>query len=224
MKLFTRLPHPSWGYEETLKRITQIPEPRIRRFCAISYATGGRINEVTQIKPENINITGRNNELVIVKIPTLKRKKEIYREIILEKEHEKIYCGALTKFADEAEAQGMPNLGAWCGFGIRKLRYDIVKNLGCINHSLRHLRATHIGKGKVPGRMHTPTPSYLLKYFGWTKISMASYYIDYLTTEDVLEKYYMGTSSSPADLEDFGIDTADTTPSTLDGGEGGAGP
>lgn len=222
MKLFTRLPHPTWRYAETKERILSIPDSRLRILCEIMYSTGGRLNEVLSIRPENINRI-EEGKLVHIIMQTLKRKKQVYRDIYLEVKEEPEYCKALLLFKINATAEGRKTLEEWLGYKERKVERQIKKNLNCIPHSLRHLRATHLGKNTVPGKIHQSSPSYLLNYFGWTKISMASYYIDRLTGSDILDRYHELTSSKPANssLESNSslVETAPAPPS-LEGGDG----
>lgn len=194
--------HPSWNYQETIQKISQIPQINLQDFAKIGYLLGGRLTELLKICPENIQI---KNGIIHTTINTLKTRKGkyIYREILNVINDEPFYCIPLIAFSQQKKANYTLEEYLEIG-GKRNIQAKLKQEIGIVPHSLRHLRATHMGKKKIPSAIHQNSGPYLKHYFGWSNINMADIYIDKLTTEEIIEQYEKAkrTISSPPQTHD----------------------
>lgn len=177
--------HPSWTYPETKKIIQNINDPGLQTYARIGYGLGGRIMENLPLKPSMIEV--KTNHLVC-SINTLKtrRGKYVYRKLPISRIDEPYYANALLDFAqtgtNEITLQDYLGIG-----GKRSIELKFQDHLGIVPHSLRHVRATHMGHDKIPGNLHSSRPAYLKYFFGWVSMDMATRYIDDLTIDQIME-------------------------------------
>lgn len=187
--------HPSWNYQETIEKITSIKDTGVQEYAKIGYVLGARITELLTMKPQYISL---NNGIIHATVNTLKTRKGkyIFRELLNIFEDEPFYCNALTKFYykgfNSLNLQDYLHIG-----GKRSVELKLKSELGIVPHSLRHLRATHMGKNKIPSAIHQNNAPYLKRYFGWANIAMADIYIDKLTTQEIIEHYQKTKAVTP---------------------------
>ena len=175
-----------FDYPEMLSFIKKIPDYRIQTFARIGYLLGGRITELLSLTSKQVRI---KDDLIIATIRTLKtrRGEYIYRDLPNVINDEKYYSQALVDFQQTTPTttlQEYVELG-----GVRNIELKFIKTLGQVPHSLRHVRATHMGHAWIPSKIHQPTAAYLKYYFGWANIATANEYIDNLTIQDILIRY-----------------------------------
>lgn len=179
--------HPSWNYSETMEAIRSIRDEGLRDYTRIAYLLGGRIMENSTLPAGRVAIRGG---IILAKVNSLKtrRGKYIFRELPNVIRDEPYYAQPLIDFCyreDPAET-----LSEALGIGKKRWIETLTKReLGCVPHSFRHLRATHMGKGQIPSLLHKPTASYLKYYFGWSNIATANSYIDNLTLSEILSDH-----------------------------------
>lgn len=178
--------HPNWDYTQTIQRIKAIEDNSLEEFARIGYMLGGRINELLSLQSNNVHLDGI---IIRTTIKTLKTRKgnHIFREIPNDIKAENYFGDALFRFSQLKDTSLKQYLGLG---GERNIQIKMKKQIGIVPHSLRHLRATHMGKRKIPGTLHQNTAPYLTYYFGWSSLSVASSYIDRYTINDALDDYH----------------------------------
>lgn len=182
--------HPTWTYEETIKQIDSITDTRIVEFAQIAYLTGGRIMEVLSMNSNDVKMDGHIIRCSLLTLKT-RRGNYVYRELANDTKSEPFYANALYRFSQFQNTQLKDYIQAG---GKRNIEYKMQRELGIVPHSLRHLRATHMGKNKIPGALHQNTAPYLKYYFGWASLEVASRYIENYTIIDALEDYKKKTA------------------------------
>lgn len=141
--------------------------------------------ELLNMNPSMIEI---KPSYLICSINTLKTRKGkyIYRKLPMSRLDEEYYSNALLDFAQTSSED--ITLKDYLGIGgKRSIELKFQNRLGIVPHSLRHIRATHMGHGKIPGDLHSTRPAYLKYFFGWKSIQMANVYIDDLTIDQIME-------------------------------------
>ena len=179
--------HPGWNYHETVDAIQFITDTGVQDYAKIGYLLGGRIMENLTITPEKIIV---NDGVVVTSINTLKTKRGnyIYRDLPNVIHEEPFYTKPLIDFAQYRDQT--ITLKEYLGIGgKRSIELKFQKEIGIVPHSLRHLRATHMGKSQIPSSIHKPLAQYLKYYFGWSNIATANYYIDNLTIGEIMSEY-----------------------------------
>lgn len=162
-------------------------DPRLQTYARIGYLLGGRITENLTLLSNRIE---QDKEIVLATVNTLKTRRgnNVFRVLPNSPADEAFYTNALTEFNEYSK--NSLSFKDYLGLGAkRNIELKFQQQLGIVPHSLRHLRATHMGHKTIPGSLHQPTTAYLKYYFGWSQISMAVYYIDNLTIQDILQTH-----------------------------------
>lgn len=168
--------------------IESIRDTGVQDYARIGYLLGGRISENLGLLSGRVAV---DNGIILAKIQSLKTRRGnyIFRELPNVVNEEPYYCEPLIRFCylDDPHT----TLRDFLGIGRKRNIEDIFKRTigSMVPHSLRHLRATHMGKGWIPTTLHKPTAAYLKYYFGWSNIATANSYIDSLTIQEILAEH-----------------------------------
>ena len=182
-------PYPTWNYQETMYRIGNIESQKLKMFARIGYLLGGRLSELLELSPDKISI---DEGLIFATLRTRKVRKKSWRELINVIEDEPFYTNQLIHFKEK----DYDTIQNYVTFKRTWLEKNLRKELGTVPHGLRHLRATHMGKQLIPSKIHQATAPYLKNYFGWEKLETASFYIDKLTTSEIIQHYRKQTQDA----------------------------
>lgn len=189
-------PKPEWSYADTLSRLQDIPDDHIRLFSLASYVLGGRLNEIRAIKPADVSyyLDENKNKFFYTTLISLKHrritKKGTYqgeasatRVIPTSIKNEPHYAQALNEVA----LTKPKNQKIFQEYSDRTYRKKVRQYLDLKPHNLRHLRARHLAKGKVPGQKELNAPE-MCYFFGWIKYETARYYLEQATPQEIGRK------------------------------------
>lgn len=178
------LPTPYWSYGETILRLKRIKDPYRQHLCTSYYATGARLNELMPVKPTQIQLDAIKEGLLWVQIYTLKQSNMGTRAIPLTMS-EPFLFHTVQLFAQSKNNNYREFQNGICD---RTIENHVRKELGIKVHHLRHLRAHHLGKTKVPNQKQL-TARELQYYFGWKNLETAQHYLEDATPQEVADKF-----------------------------------
>lgn len=160
----------------------EIISPRDKALCALLYGTGARLNELLQLKRDDLRVKGN---YLVVYLYTEKNWQHPIRAVPI-----KFKPTPLKEKPKPAEAWIVKPVMDWlevCGeilfpFSDRWARKIVQKHFGCHPHLLRHSRLTHLVElfGLKDFRLQ--------RIAGWRDIKSANPYI-HLDWKDTIEDF-----------------------------------
>lgn len=151
-----------------------------RLLIALMYITGGRISEVLKLKKGNIQPHEKKKDYYVVTLRTLKRRKKMYRNVLLNIDRDKWVLDLLNSYFKEYPTNFLFSFyfnrkteDGKIRLLSRQYGYFMVKRMtaGLNPHYFRHARATNLVK------QFGFNDQELTFYMGWANSAMASVYV-----------------------------------------------
>jgi len=153
--------------------IKGIDNPRDQFYLCLTYLTGGRVGEVIDIKPTDIDITERNGiKVLVISMKNEKAKRFRQKMIPIRFDLEGDFIALIMRYILNVK-------GTLFGFKTRQRGWQIFRKYGLNPHFFRHLRATHMVqyRGYKSHQMN--------QFFGWSDMRSSSKCV-HLNWEDLI--------------------------------------
>ncbi len=161
------------NYQEMVDMFSVIDNPRDRALLVFAYLTGGRISEILELKPSNIDTVEIDEKTFVrIEIPNRKNKNKNWKILPISTEKEYALLGLVDDYFKTVS-------GDRCLFDFTKQRawqiitkHFVYEGFQLSPHFFRHIRLTHLVTIYGFGEHQ------LMMFAGWSDPRPAKHYIE----------------------------------------------